>query len=128
MSVTCICRYVLWKKWFFFNVFINHIPKIHRNVLHKIIDLLYFWDNYDINLWEKIPAEVRLIHAEQMALYNFLILKKERDFNTGIFLWKLWNFQEQWWLLLKTSNTLLHNKKLCSAIFNTVLLIYCIYC
>ena len=31
-----------------------HFPKIHRSVLRKItIDLLYFWDVYDVNLWEK---------------------------------------------------------------------------
>ena len=31
------------KNVFFFNVFINHFPKIHRNALHKItIDLLHF--------------------------------------------------------------------------------------
>ena len=31
-----------------------HFPKIHRNVLRKTtIDLLYFWDVDDVNLWEK---------------------------------------------------------------------------
>ena len=31
-----------------------HFPEIHRSVLRKItIDLLYFWDVYDVNLWEK---------------------------------------------------------------------------
>ena len=31
-----------------------HFPKIHRSVLCKItIDLFYFWDVYDVNLWEK---------------------------------------------------------------------------
>ena len=45
---------VKWKK-FFFNVFINHFPKICRSVHHKItIDPLYFWDIYDVNLCEKI--------------------------------------------------------------------------
>ena len=43
-----------------------HFLKIHRNVLRKITtDLLYFWDVYDVNLWEKISAEVRLIYAEK---------------------------------------------------------------
>ena len=104
-------------KWmFFFNVLINHFPKIHRSVPCKItIDLLYFRDVYDVNLWEKNLAEVRLISAEQMSLYNFIILRKKRDSNTVVFLWNLWNFQEQWWLLLKTHNILLHNKKLCRA-------------
>ena len=44
------------------------------------------------------------IHSEQMSLYNFIISRKKRDSNIGIFLWNLWNFQEQWWLLLKTRN------------------------
>ena len=31
-----------------------HFPKIHRSVLRKItINLFYFWDVYDVNLWEK---------------------------------------------------------------------------
>ena len=61
---------------------------------------------------KKFLAEVWLFHAEQMPLYNFIILRKKRDSNTGVFLWNLWNFQEQWWLLLKTRNIVLHNKKL----------------
>ena len=42
-------------KWMgFFDVFINHLLKIHRSILHKItIYLLYFWGVYDVNLWEK---------------------------------------------------------------------------
>ena len=31
-----------------------HFSKIHRSILRKItIDLLYFWDVYDVSLWEK---------------------------------------------------------------------------
>ena len=31
-----------------------HFPNIHRSVLREIIiDLLYFWNVYDVNLWEK---------------------------------------------------------------------------
>ena len=34
--------------------FFIHFSKIHRSALRKItIDLLYFWDVYDVNLWEK---------------------------------------------------------------------------
>ena len=46
---------IFFVKWmFFFGVFLNHFPKIHRSVLRKItIDPLYFWDIYDVNLWEK---------------------------------------------------------------------------
>ena len=56
----------------------THFPKIHRSVLLKItIDLLYFWDVYDVNLWEKNSAEVWLIHAEQISLYKFNRFKKK---------------------------------------------------
>ena len=35
-------------------VHLVHFPKIHRSVFHKMtIDLLYFWDVYDVNLWQK---------------------------------------------------------------------------
>ena len=59
-------------------------------------------------------------------LYNFIILRKKRDSNTGVFLWNLWNFHKQWWLLLKTltyyyiiKNCIEHKL----AIFKTVLLL-----
>ena len=57
-----------------------HFPKIHRSVLGEIkIDLLYFWNVYDVNLWEKKnSAEVRLVHAEQVSLNNFIILSKKQ--------------------------------------------------
>ena len=36
------------------DAFTNYFPKIHRSVLYKItIELLYFWDVYDIIVWEK---------------------------------------------------------------------------
>ena len=80
-------------KWMvFFYVFINHFPKIHRSVLHKItIDLLYFWDVYDANLWEKNSGrsnisryifQARNSHWEAFpknscfAMYLFLQLSK----------------------------------------------------
>ena len=34
--------YLLRNEWGFFGVFINHFPRIHRGVLGKIADLLYF--------------------------------------------------------------------------------------
>ena len=53
-----------------------HFPKIHRSVLRKItIDILYFWDVYESVYEKKVLAEVQLVHAEQMSLYNFIILK-----------------------------------------------------
>ena len=34
--------------------FTCHFPKIHRSVFHNIkIYLLYFWDVFDVSLWEK---------------------------------------------------------------------------
>ena len=100
----------------------------HGSVLHKMkIDPLYFWDIYDVNLWEKNLAEVRLIYAEQISLYNVIILGKKRDSSTDVFLWNYWNFQEQWWLLLKTTFCYIIKKYVehKSAIFNTILLLYC---
>ena len=56
--------------------------RVHRSVLHKIaIDLLYFCDAYGVNLLEKKLEEVQLIYAEQMSLYNFIILRKKRNSN-----------------------------------------------
>ena len=37
---------------------------------------------------EKVLAKVRLIHAEQVSLYNFNNLK-EKETPTGVFLWNL---------------------------------------
>ena len=49
-----IDRYVVVKWMFFFDIFVNHFPKIHRSVLRKLtIDLSYFWEVYDVNLLEK---------------------------------------------------------------------------
>ena len=123
---------LLWKK-FFFNVFLNHFPKIHRSFLHKItIDLLYFWGVYDGNLWEKNLTEVWLINAEQiMSLYNFIILRKketpaqvffcricETFKNSGSCFWK----HVTYYYVIKNYA----GHKL--TILNTVLLLYCIYC
>ena len=56
--------------FFFLDMFMNYFPEIHRSVPCKItINLLYFKDIYDVKLCEKMLAEVRLIHAEQMSLY-----------------------------------------------------------
>ena len=62
----------------------------------------------------KVSAKIRLIHTEQMSLYNFFMLRKERDPNAGVFQQNLGNFQEQRWLFLKTCN-ILRNKKLSRA-------------
>ena len=104
-----------WQHWIFFRPAAERREdtRIDRSVLRKItIDLLHCWDVYDVNLLEKILTEVRLIHAEKISLCNFIILRKKRGFNIGVFLWNSWNIQEQRWLLLKISNILLRNKKL----------------
>ena len=74
---------------FFFNVFINHFPTVHKSFLCKITTYpLHFWDIYDINLWEKKLAVIQLIHAEQILLYDFIILRKKETptqvFSCGI--------------------------------------------
>ena len=53
-------RRLLWNECFFFNVFINHLQKINKIT----IDLLYFWDVYDVNLWEKLAIMVKLRFIE----------------------------------------------------------------
>ena len=48
---------LLWNV-FFFEVFINHVPRILRSVLGKITtDQFYFWDAYDVSLWESYLSE-----------------------------------------------------------------------
>ena len=66
MSVTCLYRYVCYKmNVFFYNLLINHLPKIYRSILHKItVYLLDFWGIYDVNLWEKLAITVRLCFIE----------------------------------------------------------------
>ena len=64
MSLTHWYRFACCDKsvFFFFDILINHFQEIHRRVLYKItIDyLLYFWDVYDTNLWEKVVITVKL--------------------------------------------------------------------
>ena len=63
MSLTHRYRFACCEKSvFFFDILINHFQEIHRSVLYKItIDyLLYFWDVYDTNLWEKVVITVKL--------------------------------------------------------------------
>ena len=119
MSVTRTYRYVCCEMKCFFKVFMNHFPKIHRSVLRKIaIDLLYFWDVYDVNLLEEnfIRSTTRSCRTNVFEGKNRF--KEKRDSNTGVFLWNLWNFPKQWWLLLKTRNILLRNEKLRSGWFS----------
>ena len=76
MSVTCTYRYVYCEMSDFLAFFINHFPKFHRSVLHKIaIDLLYFWDVYDINLWGKNSGRGTAEKAE--AVFPIMYFKAE---------------------------------------------------
>ena len=109
----------------FFDVFINHFMKIQRSVFHKItLDLLYFWGIYNINLWEnKLLAEAQLVHAVSS-------FQGKKDLQHRCVPVEFVNFQEQWWLLLKTCNIIYIIKKYIGhklAIINTILLLYCIY-
>ena len=82
-SVCCEMNVVV----FFLEVFINHLPKIHRSVLRKItIDLLYFWDIYDVNLWEKLAITVKLCFIETRLnqgydLQSYLVKTKRETIN-----------------------------------------------
>ena len=65
MSVTCIYRYVCCEMNVFFDVFVNNFLKIYESGLHKVtIDLLYFWDVYDVNVWEMLAITVKLCFIE----------------------------------------------------------------
>ena len=61
MSVARRCGCLFRNECCFFDVFINHFQKIHRR---SIVDLLYFWDVYDVNLWEKLAITVKLCFIE----------------------------------------------------------------
>ena len=80
---------------------------------------------------KKISAEVQLIHAEQMSLYNFIILCKKTDSDTGFSCGIYETFKKSggcfgkhitYYCVIK--NCLGHKL----AIFNAVLLLYCSYC
>ena len=50
---------------FFFKGFINSLQKVNRSGLRKLtIDILYFRDVYDDNLWEKSTITVNLCFIE----------------------------------------------------------------
>ena len=63
-----------------------------RNRLKKPIEVhfnrskffvLYFYDAYEVSLRETFSAKIRLIHAEQISLYNFTQLKTEQLFQNS---------------------------------------------
>ena len=49
---------------------VSENPKIQRSVLRKIINLKYFWDVYDVNLWEKYFGRNKYFYI------NFIDLRK----------------------------------------------------
>ena len=118
MFVALVYRYVWCEMNVFFRRFLKSLSKKpHRNFLCKIYWSIVFLRRLWHQSMRKIfLTEIRLIHAEQMSLYNFIILRKKqwsenflkRYSNTGVFMWNSWNFQEQWWLLLKTHSMWLH--------------------
>ena len=59
--------------------FSNHFPKTVE-VFSVKKQLIYFiFETFMTSICEKkISAEVRLIHAEQMSLYNFIVLRKKQ--------------------------------------------------
>ena len=60
----------------------GHFPKIHRSALCQItIDLLYFWDVYDINLREKKFGRSTAYSCRTNALYNFIVLRKNNRYS-----------------------------------------------
>ena len=76
---------VVWRlvRQFVYTIFISNtgtfIPcsmkkSLEEHFNRSNIFLLYFYDAYDVNLWGKKSAELRLIHAEQMSLYVKIFL------------------------------------------------------
>ena len=58
-------------------IYIIHFQKIHKSVLRKIANIYCIFETFMTSVCEKkISAEVRLIHAEQISLYNFIVLRK----------------------------------------------------
>ena len=55
---------------------------------------MYFWDVYGVNMWEKISAEVRLTHAEQISLYNSIVLGKNNRHS-----WRLNKSSKKFWII-----------------------------
>ena len=70
----------------FFRCFHKSLTK--NPALHKItIDL---FETFVTSICEeKVLAKLQLFHAEQMSLYNFIILRKKRDSNTCVVQWNL---------------------------------------
>ena len=94
MSVTVyIDMFVAEWMLFFFNVFINHFPKIHRSALRKItVDCCIFETFMAIIYEEKISGEVVFLFIQNKCLYvSSLFQGKETPaqlFSCGCCFWK----------------------------------------
>ena len=59
--------------------FSNHFPKTVEVFFVKKQLIYFIFETFMTSICEKkISAEVRLIHAEQMSLYNFIVLRKKQ--------------------------------------------------
>ena len=59
-----------------------HFPKIHRSVFRKItINLLYFWDIHDVNLWESIPQKYGSFMQNKylLSFYDIILSFSEKS-------------------------------------------------
>ena len=86
------------QSWWCFRLFLwrtQHFPKTHIKVLRKIIiDLLYFWDVYDINLWgKKIRQKYRLFMQNKYLYMNFIVLRKNNRHS-----WRLNKSSKTFWI------------------------------
>ena len=71
-----------------------HFPKIHRSVLFKITIIYFIFETFMTSICEKKnSAEVQLIHAEQISLYNFIVLRENNRHS-----WRLNNWSETFYV------------------------------
>ena len=70
---------------FFFDVFVNHFPKIHRSSLRKITrDLLYFWDVCEVNLCGKSFGK-STTYSCRTNVFIISLFQRKKDTPTQVF-------------------------------------------
>ena len=80
----------------------NHFPKIYWSVLRKITIDLFIFETFMTSICEKkILVEVRIIHAEQISLYNFIVLRKNNRHS-----WRLNKSSKTFLISILTNRTL----------------------
>ena len=73
MSVTRRHRYACCEmNVFFFNVFINHFQKIHRNVLHKITIDLLFLRSLLCQSMRKVSYHSKTFVLQKVPIFKFI--------------------------------------------------------